>query len=52
VAGLLGLRATLIGCAAIGLAFNLALLAVPEVWTLERGGPAPAEGEPALASSP
>jgi predicted MFS family arabinose efflux permease len=49
LASVVGVRATLIGAGILGLAFNAALLAVPEVWTLERGGPATADGEPAFA---
>ena len=50
LASLAGVRATLLGAAVLGLAANAALLAVPEVWRLERGGPAPAaEEEPGLA---
>ena len=49
LASVLGVKATLIGAGVLGLAFNAALLAVPEVWRLERGGPATVDEEPAFA---
>ena len=50
LAAVVGVRATLVGAAALGLACNVALLAVPEVWTLERGDAKPVEAEPGLAA--
>ena len=49
IATVVGVKAALVGAGSIGLASNLALLAVREVRTLERGGEATTAEEPAFA---
>jgi MFS family permease len=49
VAALVGVKATLIGAGLLGLASNVALLAVREVRDLESGAPATTSDEPAFA---
>ena len=49
IATVIGVKAALVGAGSIGLVSNLSLLAVREVRTLERGGPATTETEPAFA---
>jgi predicted MFS family arabinose efflux permease len=49
IAGVVGVKAALVGTGLLGLVSNVALLGVREVRALERGGPATTADEPAFA---